>query len=111
MIDERKLYETIGQEIKKIRKTKGYNQSELASKINIERTSITNIESGRQKVTLFALYKICALFEIEPSDLLPEAGEVSIHNVMSNREVMSKGQQRVQVGPKTWAALERLKTQ
>lgn len=34
-------------------------QAELAALVDLERTSITNIEKGAQKLSLHVLYKIC----------------------------------------------------
>ena len=103
MIDEKGLHKAIGAELKKIRKKKGYNQSDLAEKIGLERTSITNIETGRQKATVTVLYKICGLFDIEISDLLPRLSEVAIHKVEATND------EALTVGSKTFAVLNRIR--
>lgn len=103
MIDESSLHEAIGAELKKIRKQKGYNQSDLAQKIGLERTSITNIETGRQKATVSVLYRICELFDIEVSDLLPKLHEVATHKVEATND------DNLTVGSKTYAVLERIR--
>jgi transcriptional regulator with XRE-family HTH domain len=43
--------------------------------LRLSRTSITNIERGRQPVQLHTLYKIAALFDVEPTALLPGASQ------------------------------------
>ncbi len=103
MIEEKLLYESVGNEIRKLRKAKGYNQSDLAKKIGLERTSITNIEIGKQKATIFVIYKICELFDISIEHLLPNVVSVSTHDIDTDDDVI------VRVGSKTLAAIERIK--
>ena len=103
MINEKGLHEAIGAEIKKIRKKKGFNQSDLAEKIGLERTSVTNIETGRQKATVTVLYKICDLFQIDIADLLPKVSDMATHVVETTNE------EPVTVGSKTFAVLARLR--
>lgn len=103
MIDEDVLHKAIGTELKNIRKKKGYNQSNLAEKIGLERTSITNIETGRQKATVTVLYKICDLLDIEISDLLPKLNEVATHKVDATND------EGLTVGSKTLAVLNRIR--
>lgn len=42
---------TLGPTIKALRKMKGMTQTQLAAAVNLERTSITNIENQNQAVT------------------------------------------------------------
>jgi transcriptional regulator with XRE-family HTH domain len=48
-------------------------QDELARRVGMTRTSITNIEHGRQKVQLHTLYDIAAALDVPAQDLLPAA--------------------------------------
>lgn len=50
-------------------------QDELARRVGMTRTSITNIESGRQKVQIDTLYQVARTLEISPDALLPSLGE------------------------------------
>ncbi len=52
-------------------------QAELARLVGLERTSITNIEKGNQKVSLHALYRICEVLKVSIADALPQQSEVS----------------------------------
>lgn len=103
MIQEKELYKATGTQIKKIRKAKGYSQSDLAKSVGIERTSITNIESGNQKVTLFVLYKICEVFDIALDGVMPSIKDVQLHEV-ENSAIGS-----TIVGTKTFEVYERIK--
>src|SRR5690606_12356567 len=106
MIDDVKLYEAIGATIKQLRNKQNLNQLEFGRKIGLERTSVTNIEHGRQKVTVETLYRISEAFELDGiSSLLPSIKDVlqDNHTVPEEKEV-SSGQT---VGTKTFDAIQR----
>lgn len=48
----------------------GWTQADLASKIGLQRTSVVNIEAGRQRVLLHDIEKIAAAFQSTPKHLL-----------------------------------------
>ena len=79
MIDERRLYEALGLKLKALREPEGQRgkltQAELARQIGLERTSVTNIERGNQKVPLHVLYRICEALGVNIYDLLPDVGQ------------------------------------
>lgn len=75
-IDEVTLYKTIGGRLKTRREQLGKSQAWLADRVGLLRTSITNIESGRQKLPLHTLYAVCVALDCELVDILPAAGEV-----------------------------------
>ncbi len=66
----------LGERIKEVRQSVGMNQQELADKINLTRTSISNIEAGRQLAPLDVLYKICHTLGTELPFLLPNYTDV-----------------------------------
>lgn len=70
-IDEQRLYATIGDKIKQARVVRGLSQGDLASAAGLERTSVTNIEGGRQRPPLHILFRLCATLHIEPTDIFP----------------------------------------
>lgn len=100
MLDEKALYEEIGSRIKKARKGLGFSQSELASRINLKRTSITNIEKGGQKVTIATLYNICSSLQLDLESLLPNLEDFTLHSVQVSTESEEK------IGSKTLVVLE-----
>lgn len=78
-------------------------QSQLAENTGILRTSITNIESGKQKPPLSTLYKMCLVLNVEISDLLPSCSDTK------SKEVPVEIGGRVdQVPPKSAEFLKRL---
>jgi Plasmid maintenance system antidote protein len=66
-----KLYQ-IGQIIKKLRKSKDLTQTELATAINVDERSISNIETGRTQITIEFIIKLYRsnVFERSLSELL-----------------------------------------
>lgn len=74
MIDENELYRRIGERLRAIRTdTKGaaLTQDALAKRIGLERTSITNIEAGKQKLPIHVLYSLCAALGVDVAEVLP----------------------------------------
>lgn len=82
MINDSKLYRELGRRLKALRDDEanmGRNkmtQADLASAIGLERTSITNIEKGIQKLPLHVLYRICEVFDADVASLLPAAADL-----------------------------------
>lgn len=51
------------------------SQAILARAIGLTRTSISNIESGRQKLLLHTFLAICIALGMKPNELLPRPGD------------------------------------
>ena len=49
----------------------GMTQAELGRRIGLSRTSVTNIEQGRHRVSLDRFLRIAAALEVSPEALLP----------------------------------------
>jgi transcriptional regulator with XRE-family HTH domain len=75
-MNEERLYAVIGERLKRIRVGSGIPQSRLAAAIDHLRTSISNIESGRQRAPLHVLYELCYQLGIELTTILPMDHEV-----------------------------------
>ena len=54
------------------------SQKELADAVGLSRASITNIERGRQPVSLPSLYVMANILEVDVSDLLPPIGSQTL---------------------------------
>lgn len=81
MIDEERLYRLLGDRLRTLREasighSKRLTQADLAQQVGLERTSITNIEKGNQKVPLHVLYRMCDVFGVSTSDVLPPVADV-----------------------------------
>lgn len=109
MIDN--LYVNIGKRIKELRTKKNMTQLELSEKTNLGRSSIANIESGRQKVSIDALYKIAYILEEEVQYVLPEFSELSEEDFLDIgeahinaelqflRNILSKNKEQIKIDP------------
>lgn len=66
------LYSQIGKRIKELRKEKGFTQSRLAEIVSLTRTSITNIEKGRQKLLVHTLWDLADAIGVHPKSFFPQ---------------------------------------
>ena len=66
------VYANFGALLRGCRSRSGLTQAELAEKVKISRTSVTNIECGRQQVVLHQLLDFADALGVEPSELIPE---------------------------------------
>lgn len=76
-------YEAIGQLIRAARLNAGLTQEALASQLGLTRTSITNIEVGRQRIQVHMLLDIAARLGVPPASLLPRPGATPSWRVLS----------------------------
>ena len=67
------FYAAVGSRIQARRKTAGLNQSELAIAVGLERTSLSNIESGHQRSSLHMFAMIAQVLGVGIADLMPSA--------------------------------------
>jgi transcriptional regulator with XRE-family HTH domain len=65
------LHAALGKKIRDRRISSGLTQAELADRIAISRTSLTNMELGRQRLLVDQLYKMAEVLNTKPQDLLP----------------------------------------
>ncbi len=68
-------YYAIGQKIRKLRKSQGLSQEELAEKIDISTTHMSHIETGNTKLSLPVLVDIAKSLQVSTDDLLRESDE------------------------------------
>jgi transcriptional regulator with XRE-family HTH domain len=71
------LYQILGRKIKERREELKYSQDDLSKKIkSISRTSISNIEKGRQQTPLHVIYLMCNALDIDIQTILPVFSEI-----------------------------------
>jgi transcriptional regulator with XRE-family HTH domain len=71
MIRRDAIYEAFGQMVAKWRLDAGLKQGAFAKRIGLSRTSVTNIERGRQAVNLHTVYLMAETLGRDVTDLLP----------------------------------------
>ncbi|HEX8335007.1 MAG TPA: helix-turn-helix transcriptional regulator [Segetibacter sp.] len=67
---EKVLLKKIGLKIKQLRTEKGVSQLALGVEIDVEKSNISRMESGRVNPRIFTLYKVANALEIPLADLL-----------------------------------------
>lgn len=71
MEDKDRFYKHVGEKIRAAR-GKRLSQEALATAIGLTRTSVSNIENGRQKMLLHTLVDLAAALNVDPARLLPD---------------------------------------
>src|SRR5215813_13149186 len=104
VVDQNLLYKIIGQRIRQARLDAGVSQAELAEANGQLRTSISNIECGRQKPSVYLLYQLCGHLGIEPISLLPFRREVQDQSLVP----VNTGARVEQVPPEAAAVLKQM---
>lgn len=66
------LYTRFGRQLRTARRDAGLTQEEVAERVGLTRTSITNIERGMQHISLRQLYLLAAAVGLQPAQLLPD---------------------------------------
>lgn len=59
--------EKIGKQLKELRLSRGWRQSEVADKVSLSRPAISNIEAGRRALTISTLQRFCEIYHIDIS--------------------------------------------
>lgn len=70
-MDPDRLYAEFGKLVRRHRQRLGLTQDQLAERVALARTSITNIERGRQKVLLHQLFHLAESMGVSPEAILP----------------------------------------
>ncbi len=96
-VNKKKLYSAVVQRILQLRKyqpngeerAQKITQEGLAELVGVPRTTITNIENGRQMPSLHLLYNICSALEVELTDLLPPISGVTSGEARSESVIVA----------------------
>jgi Predicted transcriptional regulators len=85
MINDAQLYRELGKRLKEFREyprqgRQKLTQADLATAIGLERTSISNIEKGVQKLPLHVLYRICEVLGADVDAVLPTVSDLQTVN-------------------------------
>lgn len=79
------VYEKLGKNIRQARLRAGLTQEQLAKVIGLTRTSVNNIEHGRQKLLVHTLIDIANACNISPAILLvPKDEDANVPSDVSN---------------------------
>ena len=81
--ENREYYVAVGRNIADTRQRRRMTQEALAKKVLLTRTSIINIEKGRQQILLHTLVGIARALEVSPAGLIP--GEDNIDALLRDK--------------------------
>src|SRR5688500_17669689 len=82
MDDHRAFYAEVGRRVRQAREERGLTQEALGSLVSLTRTSVTNIEKGRQKILTHTLVDLAVALQTSPTKLLPEQGSAPEYNAI-----------------------------
>ena len=84
-VDKDPLYISFGELVRKHRARLCLTQEGLGDKIGLSRTSITNIEKGRQHVALHQLFALARALKVPATALLPRDERMPVSEWMSSK--------------------------
>ena len=82
---DKDILRLMGARIRSAREAAGISQDELAARIGLTRTSVTNIEAGRQDVPLSRLVVLAAALDVELAGLVAAGDLPVVHKVRLRR--------------------------
>ena len=69
--DVDRFYREFGQRLRNARTAAKISQENLGARVGLNRTSISNIEKGRQRLLVHQLPVLARVLDVSPEDLLP----------------------------------------
>lgn len=70
---DKSLSKAVGKIFAEKRRELGYSQAKVAAQLRIQRTSLSNIESGKQVILLDIFCSLCGILDLSPSEVLDRA--------------------------------------
>ena len=95
-----RLYRMLGQFIKSARVRQHLTQEELAAQVGLTRTSVNNIEHGRQRIQIHTLYAFADALRMRPAALLPRAPHLA--SQMTDERLDAALDEDYQEGEREW---------
>lgn len=86
------IYSMLGRLIGQARSERGVTQEVLAVQVGLTRSSITNIEAGRQRIQLHVFLEIAAALDVPPEQLLPRLSHSRPEDFMADLDGHLEGQ-------------------
>jgi DNA-binding XRE family transcriptional regulator len=92
--EDKAFYEELGRRIRDARKKRKpiLTQDELARQVGLTRTSITNVEHGRQKCLIHTLADLARVLQVDAASLLPVVAtpRIELDDALKNRPKAEK---------------------
>ncbi|GMA08271.1 hypothetical protein GCM10025886_14220 [Tetragenococcus halophilus subsp. flandriensis] len=90
------MIENFGKNVARLRKEFGYSQEELASRLEVKKQTISNIERGNRYPTFESLEKIAKIFKATPIQLFGTDKEIAVSDVPNILDRIDKYDVKVQ---------------
>ena len=74
-MDEQRLKEVFGQELRKARNAAGISQEKLALQIGLDRTYISMLERGLRQPTLTTIFLLCPALNLSSVEMMSKVQE------------------------------------
>ena len=82
--EQERLYQLLGENVRRYRIQRGFTQEQLADRIDLTRTSVVNIEQGRQHPPLHLLFQIAKSLKVPLQTLVPEESAFVVDTVLDD---------------------------
>ena len=69
-MDEQRLKQVFGQELRKARKAVSISQEKLALQVGLDRTYISMLERGLRQPSLATIFRLCEALELDSVELI-----------------------------------------
>ena len=93
---DNQIRKNIGENIKKLRRNREITAEHLASKLGVQRTTITQIENGINNINAVTLWKIACLFGCKFEDFFPDISEDYILTKNNLDEIAKKDKNAIE---------------
>jgi transcriptional regulator with XRE-family HTH domain len=80
MVDRDALYSQIGEKVRLLRINMSLNQEDVSKKVGMTRSSIAQIEAGKQAVSIYTLYRLGEVLNRPITDILPSADQFDAYS-------------------------------
>jgi DNA-binding XRE family transcriptional regulator len=90
--EQKAFYEEVGRRIRsaRLRRKPVLTQEDLGKEVGLTRTSITNVEKGRQKVPIHTLVELANVLRTDLSTLLPLTEPLALAHSLQGRPKIEK---------------------
>lgn len=91
-----RFYDEFGRRLRRARLDAELTQEQVATVVGMSRTSVTNIEAGRQQIPLHLLVRLAGAVGVEPADLLPDNEDEPRRDRLPHEELLHDLDERSQ---------------
>ena len=87
------MYSELGEKVKLLRNRRGLKQDDLGEVLELSRSQISNLESGRRNLSLKQLEKLCEYFKVDMSYFLMSETTDSCLDLIEKARVLFESKQ------------------